>query len=74
MGRTDFEMAWDYIRFGNAGIFVENDENGRGIERVSDYVNTLSPRCACYEFTAYGAKRAEGYRYGKEAVEWLLGM
>ncbi len=63
---SDFEKAWSWIRFGSRGDWVENE--GRKIIRVTDFINTVSPACNCFENDKY-VKTI----YGREAINWVLG-
>lgn len=58
--------VFDYIRFGAAGYYVSNDENGRKIERKSNRIDTLFTDCRCYETGLYCGDKA-----GMEAAEWV---
>jgi hypothetical protein len=49
---TEYERVCNYIRFGEWGDTVTNDENGREIMRVSNGIDTL-PDVAIYESGKY---------------------
>lgn len=67
MKANEARMAWDYMRFGTAGTYVNNSDNGKEIVRTSKHVDTLWFECNCYENGRYAGKA-----YGREAVDWLL--
>lgn len=60
-------MAWNYMRFGKAGNYVSNSDNGKEIVRTSNNLDTLWFECNCYENNKYVGKA-----HGMEAVDWLL--
>lgn len=48
VGSSGRDTILNHIRYGDPGVWVKNDENGRMIERISSGVNTL-PDCSMYE-------------------------
>ena len=64
---TNFDTAWNYIRFGESGDWILNDENGRMIVRVTKNIDTLFPICKCYENDKFICELD-----GHEAIEWVL--
>ena len=64
--KNEMKKVWDYMRFGTAGTYVKNDENGREIVRTSKYIDTLWFECNCYENGEYVM-----HTTGRDAVDWL---
>ena len=67
MDMREFQKAYNFIRFGERGCYISNDGNGRRIERLTNYADTMAPSCACYEGGKYSCTLC-----GTEAIAWLL--
>lgn len=65
----NWERAWSYIRFGEKGNSIFNDENGRKIIRQTSYIDTLWFSCSCWEDTWF-----KGTLEGRNAIDWVLGL
>lgn len=63
----DWEKVWDYMRFGEKGNSVFNDENGRKIIRETSYTDTLWFKCTCWDNTWF-----KGVLDGRDAIDWLF--
>lgn len=64
---TEREKTWNWIRYGEAGDYAENEENGRKIVRKSTNYDTL-PTCLCYINGEFA-----GTRWGHGVIAWLYG-
>ncbi len=66
--RTQKEEVRRYLAFGKRGDYVENEDNGRKIERMYDHIDTL-PDCRLYQDGVFVREET----YFSKSISFLFG-